>query len=101
MPIIWPLKAGAKDLNSLNFIVAGKVNLPWVVVYVNTKDLAQIGCEHLRKTVSPGRRGEIDFIHTGRSKQPQKWILELFQKGYINILFATEVVGMVCVLTTL
>lgn len=95
MPIIWPLRAGAKDLNSLDFIVAGKVNLPRVIVYVNTKDLVWIGCEHLRTKLPPERRGEIDFIHAGRSKRPQKRILDLFQTGSINILFATEVVGMV------
>ena len=95
MPIIWPLRAGAKDLDSLNFIVAGKVNLPRVIVYVNTKDLARIGCEHLRTKVPPERRDKIDFIHASRSKRPQKQILNLFQTGSINILFATEVVGMV------
>ena len=68
MPIIWPLRAGAKDLDSLNFIVAGKVNLPRVIVYVNTKDLARIGCEHLRTKVPPERRDEIDFIHASLSR---------------------------------
>jgi len=97
MPILWPLKAAAKDLNSLNFIVPGRGDLPLprVVVYVNTKDLARIGCEHLRTRVVPEQRNQIDFIHASRSKWPQKRILELFQKGDINILFATEVVGMV------
>ena len=95
MPIIWPLKAASKDLNSLNFIVSGRSNLPRAVVYVNTKDLARIGCEHLRTKASPEQRRQIDFVHAGRSKWPQKRILEMFQNGDINILFATEVVGMV------
>lgn len=95
MPIVWPLKAASKDLDSLNFIVSGRGDLPRVIVYVNTKDLARIGCEHLRSKVSPERRREIDFIHAGRSKWPQKMVLEMFQNGDVNILFATEVVGMV------
>lgn len=95
MPIVWPLKAGAKDLDSLNFIVSGKGSLPRAIIYMNTKDLARIGCEHLRTKVAPEQRGQIDFIHASRSKFPQKRVLELFQKGEINILFATEVVGMV------
>ncbi|KAF9791032.1 P-loop containing nucleoside triphosphate hydrolase protein, partial [Thelephora terrestris] len=94
MPILWPMKGAAKDLNSLNFIVSGKGDLPRVVVYVNKKDLARIGCEHLRAKVAPDQRDQIDFLHASRSKWPQKRILELFQKGDINILFATEVVGM-------
>ena len=96
MPILWPLKAAAKDLDSLNFIVSGEGDLPRVIVYVNTKELARIGCEHLRTKVPPERRKQIDFIHASRSKWPQKRILELFQSGDVNILFATEVVGMVC-----
>ena len=98
-PIVWPLKAAAKDLDSLNFIVSGRSRLPRVIVYVNTKELARIGCEHLRAKVTPGQKNQIDFIHASRSKSPQKKILELFQKGEINILFATEVVGMVRTLT--
>lgn len=95
-PILWPLKVAAKDLNSLNFIVSGRGDLPRVVVYVNTKELARIGCEHLRTKVAPEQRSQVDFIHASRSKWPQTRILELFQNGDINILFATEVVGMVC-----
>ena len=98
MPIIWPLRAAAKDLDSLNFIVSGRSNLPRAIVYVNTKDLARVGCEHLRTKVISEQWGQIDFIHASRSKWPQRRILELFQNGEINILFATEVVGMVCAL---
>jgi len=97
-PIVWPLNAAAKDLDSLNFIVSGGGSLPRVIVYVNTKDLARIGCEHLRTKVTEEQKTQIDFIHAGRSKWPQKRILELFQCGDINILFATEVVGMVSAL---
>ena len=98
MPIIWPLRAGVKDLDSLNFIVAGRSSLPRAIVYVNTKDLARVGCEHLRTKVAHEQRSQIDFIHASRSKWPQKQVLELFQNGEINVLFATEVVGMVCLL---
>ena len=98
MPIIWPLKAAARDLDSLNFIVSGRGGFPRTVVYVNTKELARIGCEHLRTKVTPEQQSQIDFVHASRSKWPQRRILELFQEGEINILFATEVVGMVRVL---
>jgi superfamily II DNA helicase RecQ len=96
MPIIWPLRAAAKDLNSLNFIVTGRSSLPRTIIYTNTKELARVGCEHLRTKVALEQRSQIDFIHASRSLWPQRRILELFQNGKIHILFATEVVGMVC-----
>ena len=93
-PVIWPMKA-ARDLNSLNFVVAGREVLPRTIIYVNEKELARKACEHLRKLVAPEKRSQIDFIHSGRSPAPQKTVLKRFQEGEISVLCATEVVGMV------
>lgn len=95
MPIIWPMKAAKEDLDSLNFVVTGREDLPRTIIYVNEKELARKACEHLRKLVAPERRSQIDFIHSGCSPGPQKAVLNRFQEGDVSVLCATEVVGMV------
>jgi superfamily II DNA helicase RecQ len=95
MPIIWPMKGAREDLSSLDFVVTGSEVIPRTIIYVNKKDLARKVCEHLRKLVIPEMRSQIDFIHSGRSPGPQKAVLKRFQEGEVNVLCATEVVGMV------
>lgn len=95
MPIVWPMKAAKEDLNSLDFVVAGREVLPRTIIYVNEKELARKACKHLRKLVAPEKCSKIDFIHAGRSPGPQKAVLKQFQEGGISVLCATEVVGMV------
>lgn len=95
MPIIWPMKAAKEDLDSLNFVVVGKESLPRAIIYINEKELARKVCEHLRKLVTPEKRSQIDFIHSGRSPGPQWAVLKHFQEGGVSVLCATEVVGMV------
>ena len=101
MPIVWPMKAAKEDLGSLNFIVVGREILPRAIIYVNEKELARKACEHLRKLVTPENRSQIDFVHSGRSPGPQKAVLKRFQEGEVNVLCATEVVGMVNILVLL
>ena len=93
MPIVWPMKGGKEDLGSLDFVVSGG-ELRRTVIYVNEKETAREACEYLQALI-PEKSSQIDFIHSGRCSGPQKRVLRQFQAGEINILCATEVVGMV------
>lgn len=93
MPIVWPMKGGKDDFGSLDFVVSGG-ELRRTVIYVNEKETARGACEYLQSLV-PEKSSQIDFIHSGRCHNPQKRVLREFQAGTINVLCATEVVGMV------
>lgn len=93
MPIVWPMKGGKEDLGSLDFVVS-RGELRRTVIYVNEKETAREACEYLQALI-PEKSSQIDFIHSGRCSGPQKRVLRQFQAGEINILCATEVVGMV------
>jgi len=97
MPIVWPMKGGKGDFGSLDFVVSWG-ELHRTVIYVNKKETAREVCEYLQALVLE-KSSQIDFIDSGRCPSPQKRVLKQFQAGKINILCATEVVGMVnCIL---
>ena len=96
MPIVWPMKGGKGDFGSLDFVLNGG-ELHRTIIYVNEKETAREACEYLQALV-PEKSSQIDFIHAGRCSGPQKRVLREFQAGEINVLFTTEVVGMVIAL---
>ncbi|KAF9787415.1 P-loop containing nucleoside triphosphate hydrolase protein [Thelephora terrestris] len=91
-PIVWPMKGGKDDFGSLNFVLSGG-DIRRTVIYFNEKETARKACEYLQSLV-PTKQSQIDFVHSSRCSGPQKRVLKQFQAGEINILCATEVVGM-------
>ncbi|KAI0696102.1 P-loop containing nucleoside triphosphate hydrolase protein, partial [Cytidiella melzeri] len=88
---------GAKELESLEFLISEAYTskeLKRAIVYVNSRDLAKVVCEHLQSKVPPEYHSRIDFIHSLRHPLAKKRTMRLYREGRIKILIATEVAGM-------
>ncbi|KAI0683129.1 P-loop containing nucleoside triphosphate hydrolase protein, partial [Cytidiella melzeri] len=95
--IVCPLPKGAKELESLEFLISEaqeNQELKRTIVYVNSRDLAKVVCEHLQSKLPTEYHHQIDFIHSLQHPLAKKCTMRLFREGAIKILIATEVAGM-------
>jgi superfamily II DNA helicase RecQ len=75
----------------------GSGDLPRTIVFFETRELAHKASDWLRDQLpaqSRETRQRIAYIHAGRTSSGRKHTLKLFRDGRIDILCATECVGM-------
>ena len=88
----------ANDFDALRFLAEGvrtTDELQWGIVFTNSILHSQITCREFWKMIPPELHGQVAFLHSKRSAQSRAKVLELYHKGQIKILFATECGGMV------
>ena len=88
----------ANDFDALRFLAEGvrtTDELQWGIVFTNSILHSQITCHEFWKMIPPELHGQVAFLHSKRSAQSRAKVLELYHKGQIKILFATECGGMV------
>jgi superfamily II DNA helicase RecQ len=75
----------------------GSGNLPRTIIFFETRELAHKASDWLRDKLpveSSETRQKITYIHAGRTAAGRKHTMKLFRDGTIDILCATECVGM-------
>jgi superfamily II DNA helicase RecQ len=98
MQIVTRMRRG-DDLERLNFLVDNihcdsSGTMPRTLAFFESRDLVQKAHDHLTVLIPQSCQEEIAYIHAGLTPHALKHIMELFRTGKINILCATECVGM-------
>lgn len=91
----------AKDFSALLDLlekpddVKSKHDIKKTLIFTNEVLPAQQIVEYLRKHYGPKFEVRIDYLHSRRTRDAKRLVIERFQSGSIRILVATEAAGMV------
>ncbi|KIL53766.1 hypothetical protein M378DRAFT_19589 [Amanita muscaria Koide BX008] len=87
-------KAVYNNLPDPNSIVSAE-DLPKTIVFTNSVNTTQVLCRDLRLRYGSQFHRHIDFLHAHRTAKAKRRVMDLFGKGVVKVLIATEAAGMV------